>query len=68
MVFHKYGLGGCPRIAILSQMKAFPKNTRSHIVDIGVVVYGRCVGAYLRALFFQNNEDMEQKRILLIFL
>ena len=44
-------LGGCPRIAIFSQIKAFLKNKSSHIVDI-------------RALFFQNNAALWRKGIL----
>ncbi len=46
-------LGVCPRIAILSQIKAFLKNTHSHIADIGVC-------AYLRALYFLINEELVQ--------
>ncbi len=33
---NKVDLGGCPRIAIFSQIEAFLKNKRSHICDIGV--------------------------------
>jgi hypothetical protein len=49
--------GGCRIIAIFSQIKAFSKIKRSHIVNIGVY-------AYLRALIFENNEDMGEKGII----
>jgi hypothetical protein len=49
--------GGCPRIDISSQIEAFRKNKHSHMFDIGVF-------AYLRALFFRNNEELRIKGIL----
>ena len=44
-------LGGCPRIAIFSQIKAFLKNKHSHIVDITSII-------------FQNNAELGEKDIL----
>ena len=34
-------LGGCPRIAIFSQIKAFLKNKHSHIVDITSIIFSK---------------------------
>ncbi len=39
---HKFrGLGGCPRIAILSQIEAFLKNRHSHMFDITSIVFSK---------------------------
>ena len=37
----KRNLGGCPRIAIFSQIKAFLKNKHSHIVDITSIIFSK---------------------------
>jgi hypothetical protein len=49
--------GAYPRIGISSQIEKFSKNKHSHICDIGVC-------AYLRALFFENFEELGRKGIL----
>jgi hypothetical protein len=57
LIFCKSSLGACPRIGISSQIEKFSKNKHSHMYDIGVY-------AYLRALFFENSEELGEKGIL----
>jgi len=34
-----FALGGCPRIAIFSQIEAFSKNKHSHMCDITSIIF-----------------------------